>query len=139
VAAPNIKGGIVEYFSPASHITMTVGATAVVGGNVVKLSGNRTVIPTVAAADLPCGVALHDAAVGEKVTVALRGVFPLKAIGAIAAGDLVGPSTTSGSVATQAAAGGTYVQAEANLWRSNVGQALEAIATTATGRVALRL
>lgn len=137
MADPNLKGGIVEYQSPGDNLSMTVGATAVVGGDVVKLSANRTVIPA-GANDIPLGVALHDAAIGAVVAVATEGVWPLKAAGAIAAGDLVGTAANA-DVATIAAAGGAYVQAEANEYRTVVGIALEAIADTAVGRVKLKL
>jgi Uncharacterized conserved protein (DUF2190) len=137
MAAPNLKGGIVEYFSPGDNLTMTVGTGGVVGGNVVSLSANRTVVKA-GANDIPLGVALHDAAAGEIVTVAVEGVWPCKASGAIGFGDIVGTGA-AGTVATVAAAGGTYAQAEANEGRTIVGIALESIADTAVGRVKLRL
>jgi hypothetical protein len=136
-AAPNLKGGIVEYKSPGDKDTYTAGGT-IVGGNVVKLSANRTVV-VATANDIPCGVALHDAATGEAVTVAHEGTWPLKAAGAIAFGDLVGTGTVAGTVTTIAAAGGTYAQAEANEWRTLVGIAEESIADTAIGRIKLKL
>ena len=129
MADPSIKGGIVEYQSPADKITCTVGATAVVGGQVVTLSGNRTVIPATAASR-PFGVAMHDAAIGAPVTVMLEGVAPLKAAGAIAAGDLVEVSATAGSVQSDNATAALGLM---------VGIALEAIADLAVGRVLLRL
>jgi predicted RecA/RadA family phage recombinase len=130
-AAPNVKGGIVEYAHPGDKLTFTVGATPVVGGNVVKLSGNRLVIPTTAVTDRPVGVALHDAAVGETVTVATEGVWPLKAAGAVAAGDNLTPGAVSGTVSPDNA---TPTEA-----MSRVGIALEAIADTAVGRVMVKL
>lgn len=131
MAAPNVKGGIVEYVSPGDNLTMTVGATAVLGGQLVKLSGNRLVIPTVAVTDRPVGVALHDAGIGETVTVATEGVWPLKAAGAIAAGDHLTPGAVAGTVSVD-----NTTPTEA---MSAVGHALEAIADTAIGRVKLRL
>lgn len=130
MADPNLKGGIVEYQHPADKITMTVGATAVLGGQLVKLSGNRTVIPTAAVTDRPVGVALHDAAIGAKVTIATEGVFPLKAAGAVAAGDTLTPGAVAGTVSTDI----TTIDA-----MCLVGIALEAISDTAVGRVKLRL
>lgn len=130
MADPNVKGGVVEYVSPGDNLTMTVGATAVLGGQLVKLSGNRTVIPTAAVTDRPVGVALHDAAIGAQVTVACEGVWPLKAAGAIAAGDTLTPGAVAGTVSTDV----TTIDA-----MSLVGIALEAIADTAVGRVKLRL
>jgi hypothetical protein len=129
MADPNVKGGIVEYISPADKITCTVGATPVVGGQVVTLSANRTVIPATAASR-PLGVAMHDGAVGATVTVMLEGVAPLKAAGAIAAGDLVEVSATAGSVQADNATPALGLI---------VGIALEAISDLAVGRVLLRL
>lgn len=131
MAAPNLKGGIVEYFAPGDNITCTVGATAVTGGQVVKLSGNRTVVPTTAVTDRPIGVALHDAAIGETVSIATEGVWPLKAAGAIAAGDNLTPGAVAGTVSVD-----NTTPTEA---MSRVGIALEAIADTAVGRVMVKL
>jgi predicted RecA/RadA family phage recombinase len=128
MAAPNLKGGIVEYSSPSGKLTMTVGAGGVVGGNIVALSANRTVVKA-GVADHPIGVALHDAAAGEIVTIATQGVWPCKASGAVGFGDtlVVG---AAGTVLTDNSA------PDAALF---VGVALESIADTASGRVKLRL
>ena len=128
MAAPNLKGGIVEFFAPGDHLTMTAGG-AISGGNIVRLSGNRTVVAATAA-DRPVGIALHDAASGEKVVVATEGVWPAKAAGAITAGDVVEVSATAGSVQADNASSTIYLM---------VGIALESIADLATGRVKLRL
>lgn len=130
------QGGIVEYAAPGDHITVTAGAT-IVGGQMVKLSANRTVIPTAATAEARVlGVALYNAASGDtNVTVATDGVWPLTASGAIAAGDdLVGAA--AGAVAALAAAAGA-VAADINNARNVVGMALEAITNTNTGRCKL--
>jgi len=121
-----IAGGIVEYFSPGDRITCT-SSGSVTGGNVVKLVGNRIVSPAVAA-DAKFGVALHNAATGEIVTVACVGVWPLKASTTITAGSLV-VTTASGQVAP-----GTSASTPDIL----VGQALETINSGATGPVRLR-
>lgn len=76
----------------------------------------------------------------SEVAVASTGVFKLTATGAIAFGDLVVPAA-NGTVSTLAAAGGAYVQAEANAARAIVGQCVEpaGIAGGATGRIRLKL
>jgi hypothetical protein len=51
-------------------ITLTAGA-AITARQLVKVSADDTVIPTSAAADLPVGVAAHDAGTGQRVTVIL--------------------------------------------------------------------
>lgn len=126
------SGGIVEYFAPGDRITCTVDdAGGVVGGEVVTLTTTAgRQIKTCGATDHPLGVALHTAANDGIVTVATEGVWPLKATGAVAAGDIVVTSTTG----TVAALAGT-TEAPYLI----VGIALEAITDTATGPVKLRL
>lgn len=121
-----IQGGIVEYFSPGDRITCT-SSGSVTGGNVVKLVGNR-IVSAAGAADAKFGVALHNAATGEIVTVACVGVWPLKASTTITAGALV-ITTASGQVAP-----GTSASTPDIL----VGQALEGINSGASGPVRLR-
>lgn len=125
----SISGGIVEYASPGDHLTFTAGGT-ITGGQMVKLSANRTVIATAGAAETSViGVALYNAANGDtNLTVATDGVWPLTASGAIAAGDNL-TGAAAGAVVTNNAA--TAV--------SMVGKALEAISSTATGRCKLML
>ena len=84
------RGGIVEFFSPGDHITVTAGGT-ITGGQIVAYSANRTVVTAGAASMLVAGVALHDAVSGEKLTIATDGVWPLKATGAISFGDRSSP------------------------------------------------
>jgi len=69
--------------------SFTVGATAVVGGQVVALSAADTVIPAGAASTAAVGVAGHDAAIGTPVTVwPLPGVtHEVTASAAVAVGD----------------------------------------------------
>lgn len=69
--------------------TYTVGATAVVGGQVVELSTAELVIPAAAAGPDAVGVAAHDAAIGALVTVwPLPGVtHEVTASAAVAVGD----------------------------------------------------
>ena len=123
------RGGIVEYFSPGDHLTVTAGG-AITGGQVVMLSANRTVVVATTGTFLALGVALHDAASGEKLTVATDGVWPIKAAGAITFGQRL----IVGAVAGTVAAAGATPDA-----RTVVGYALESISDTATGRVKLTL
>jgi hypothetical protein len=98
-----------------------------VAGNLLEVTGDRTVGPAGAASTKVIGVAANDAASGAPVRVWRRPgiVHRLVAQGAIAAGALVKSGTVAGSVATIGA--GTFDQ--------KVGRALEAIADTATGLV----
>lgn len=90
-------------FKPGTDITLTVGATAVVAGNLVKVSAAKTVIPTTAAGTDWLGVATMDGAIGAKVGVTSGGVQELVASAAIAAGAMVIPAA-AGKVATGGAA-----------------------------------
>lgn len=125
----------VEHFKPGEILTYTVGATAIsnapVSGvtpaQVVEASADRTVIPAGATSMIVVGVALHDAAIGAKVSVASCGVWPLKAAGTI----------TAGARLISAAAGTVVVAGAAPDARSVIGIALEAIASGAVGRVKL--
>jgi hypothetical protein len=129
MAAPNVKGGVVEYFAPGDRWTATVDeVNGVVGGEVVALTGNRTV-KTCTATDRPVGVAMHDAADDATVTVISEGIVPLKAAGAIAAGDIVVAAAAGAVAADNTAPDAQFI----------VGVALEAIADTAVGRVKLRV
>jgi predicted RecA/RadA family phage recombinase len=126
-----IAGGIVEFLKPGDDLTFTVEAgQSVVGGRLVENSGNMECQPAGANSVKVVGVAAHNAAAGEKVTVFRVGVFYLTASGAINAGDLVEAGAAGVAVAHVAAAT-EYGQV--------VGIALEAISDGATGRVALRL
>lgn len=86
-------------FKPGQAVTFKASA-AVTGGREVVVTGNRTVGPAGADA-LAIGTAGFDAAIGEDVTVFLRGngVHELVAAGAIAAGAKV-ITATGGKVAT---------------------------------------
>lgn len=85
-------GDVSPIYQPGIAAPFTVGATAVVGGNVVSLSAaggaqsNGSVIPTPAASALIMGVATSDAAVGTRVTVIRGGIHELVASAAIAFG-----------------------------------------------------
>ncbi len=86
-------------FKPGQAVTFKASA-AVTGGRQVVVTGNRTVGPAGDDA-VAIGTAGFDAAIGEDVTVFLRGngVHPLVAAGAIAAGAKV-ITATGGKVAT---------------------------------------
>lgn len=107
----------VPIFKPGQDITQTVGATAVVAGNLVALSAANTVIPTTAATAAWLGVATTDGAIGAKVGVSSGGVQELVASAAIAVGAMVIPAA-AGKIATVGA--GTFGQ--------NVGIAMTAAA-----------
>jgi len=102
------------YSGGVEPLTLTTSA-AVVGGNVLLVSGNGTVAATAGASAVAIGVAAHDAASGARVTV-----WPLDnvihelpvATGTVTAADGV-TSSTSGGVTTAvvgtAAAAGTLI------------------------------
>ena len=102
------------YTGGVKPFTATTSA-AVVGGNVLLVSGAGTVAPTAGASAVAIGVAAHDAASGARVTV-----WPLAnvmhelpvATGTVTAADGV-TSSTSGGVTTAvvgtAAAAGTLI------------------------------
>lgn len=105
----------VPIFKPGDDITQTVGATAVVAGNLLMLSAANTVIPTTGATSAWLGVATMDGAVGSKVGVTSGGVQELVASAAIAVGAMV-IAAAAGKIATVGA--GTFGQ--------NVGIAMTA-------------
>jgi hypothetical protein len=107
----------IPIFKPGTEITQTVGATAVVGGNLVMLSAANTVIPTTGATNAVLGVAVTDQAVGGKVGVTSGGVQELVANGAVAVGADVG-----------AAAGGKCTTIAAQTAFQRVGTAMTAAA-----------
>lgn len=106
-------------FFEADTLTRTTSG-AVVGGQLLYVSGDNTVAKTTAATPAWLGVAAFDAASGAEVTVYTEGVHELGATGAIAAGANV-VAATNGTVA-DIAAGTTYNQV--------VGVALSAAASS---------
>ena len=73
-------------FKPGQAVTFSASA-AITGGQVVEVSGNRTVAPAGAASAKAIGTAGHDAAGGGKVVVHLAGpVDTAKAAAAVLAG-----------------------------------------------------
>jgi hypothetical protein len=127
-----VSGGIVEFglSSPRTYTaTATITADPTNGGQLVELTGNRTIGPAGAASTKTVGVALQSCASGDVIAVATRGVWPMKASGAIAAGDTL-VAAAAGAVST---AGATPDA------RTVIGRAEEAISSGAVGRVRLIL
>lgn len=107
-------------FKPGAAVTYSVSAD-VTAGQVVELTGDRTVAPAAADSARVVGVAAFDAKVGDHVTVEDGGVQRPYASGAIAAGDLVaaaadgkvaaaGEAVNTLGIALAAAADGDLVQ-----------------------------
>jgi hypothetical protein len=76
-----------------------IASAAIVGGQLLRVSGSGTVAPTSAASADWLGVAGHDANTGDPVTVYSEAVQRLTASGAITAG-----STVEGAASGQLAA-----------------------------------
>lgn len=106
--------------SPVGGVTFTASA-AVTGGQLVEVTGDRTVGPAAAGSLKAIGHAGHDAPAGGRLTVHLNGAGVQEGVasGAIAAGALL-KAAAAGAVAT----GGTGDNV--------VGIALAAAANAAT-------
>lgn len=117
---------VTAVFDDEGPISLTVGATAVVGGQVVEVSADMTVIPAQANSIKVAGVAMQDGAIGALVAIDPRPgvVHRLLANGAIAAGAHLAVGAVAGSVKTIGA--GTFDQ--------KCGLALEAGVDTFTFR-----
>jgi hypothetical protein len=87
-------------FKPGMDITLSAGG-AVVGGQLLVVSGVNTVVPSSATSPVVAGVARQDAASGEKVVVCRGGVQKIVASGAVTAADRVAPAA-AGRCATNA-------------------------------------
>ena len=87
-------------FKPGLAVTFTA-TTVITGGQVVEVTGNRTVgVPTAAASTKAIGTAAQDAAIGDTLTVHLAGpVDTMTSAAAIAAGAAV-EASTAGKVQT---------------------------------------
>lgn len=132
-------GAIVEYAKPGDLLTMTVASgQSVTGGQMVELTGDRTVRAGQADSVVACGVAVYDGSAGDKVAVATDGVWPLVASGSITQGQRL-VCAASGAVKAVPSAGGTYAQAEQTIHLRVVGYALEDAADGATFRAKLTL
>jgi predicted RecA/RadA family phage recombinase len=90
-------------FKPGQAITRTASA-AITGGQVVVVTGSGTVGPSTAITHAFVGVAAHDAAIGQEVTVFKGGIQRPLASAAITAGDIV-VCAAAGRVVTNAAPG----------------------------------
>lgn len=86
-----IRGGQVEKLGDGDSWTATVGAgQAATGGLLLEsMTGDRVVRTAQVGSFLCVGVAMHDAAAANPVTVASEGVWMLTASGAISAGNRV--------------------------------------------------
>jgi hypothetical protein len=126
-------GGVVEVFKSGDPTITMTGSAAITAGQLVEMTGNRTVGPAGAGSVKTVGVALQDydgvAATGAKLPVATGGVFLLKASGAISAGDAL----IAGAAGVVVTAGATPDA------RTVVGFALAAISSGQTGPCILRL
>ncbi|MDI3331415.1 MAG: DUF2190 family protein [Micrococcus sp.] len=87
-------------FKPGEAVTYQASAD-ITGGQLVEVTGDRTIGPAGADSAKSVGVAGFDAATGDNVTVYSGGIQRPVASGAIAAGDRVGPAA-AGRVATAA-------------------------------------
>ena len=85
-------------FKPGQAITLKASG-AITGGRVVAVSGSGTVATAGADAANWVGVAAHDAATNDYLTIYAGGVQTCVASGAITAGDAV-ECAASGAVAT---------------------------------------
>lgn len=136
VTIPSIRGGVVEKYLPGDRYTATVAAgQAATGARLVEgATGDRVCRTAQAGSLVVTGVALHDAAAGEKVTVATEGVWLLRASGAITAGGRVEAAANGEVRALQ-----TVDAAGSKDPAACVGYALAGIANGADGPVKLTL
>ncbi|WP_420179680.1 capsid cement protein [Paenarthrobacter sp. TA1.8] len=114
-------GQHVHLFQPGDPVTFTASAD-VTGGQLVVVTGNRTVGPAGANTVAWVGTAAFDAKAGDKVTVLKGGVQKIVASGAIAAGALV-VAAAAGKVSALAAVT-TPTPADVTNSRAIVGIAL---------------
>lgn len=110
-------------FKPGEAITRTASA-AITGGQLVIVSGSGTVAPSTAASAAWLGVAAHDAAIGDPVTIFKDGVQRPLASAAITAGDIV-VAAAAGRVATNAAPGAGQQVGIALSTQTTAGQPVE--------------
>lgn len=114
-------GQHVHLFQPGDPVTFTASAD-VTGGQLLVVTGNRTVGPAGANAVAWVGTAAFDAKAGDKVTALKGGVQKVVASGAIAAGALV--VAAAGGKVSALAAVTTPTPADVTNSRAIVGTAL---------------
>lgn len=125
--APNFAGGVIEYQYPGDVSTFKA-ASAITGGQLVELTANDFEVQPAGADSAKCvGVALHNAATGEKLSVARVGIYYLTASGAVSGGDQL-ECAAAGAVAANATPTALTI----------VAIAYEDIANGLKGRCALR-
>lgn len=90
-------------FLPGREVTYTASAD-VKGGRVVVITGDETVAHSAGPSKAVVGVAMYDAAAGEKVVVQSLAIHRLIAVGEINPGDEVA-SAADGKVAVLATGG----------------------------------
>ena len=130
---------VVEYSRPGDLLSYTVGATPVVAGNLVELSGSRLVIPAQADSTKVVGIAVFDGATGDMISVmGGAAIVPMvnSAGGTVTAGTKV-VADAAGTFKGVEAYTGTYVAAEMTISQRIIGMAIEDILANATGRVML--
>jgi Uncharacterized conserved protein (DUF2190) len=113
-------------YLPGQRWTSTASAT-ITGGQLLAVSGSDTVGPAGANSIAVVGVAAHDAASGEKLTVFSPKIAVLTASGAITAGAQVVPAA-AGAVSALAAVT-TPTPADVTNSRAIVGVALTTAAS----------
>lgn len=139
VTIGSVRGGVVEKLAPGDRFTATVAAgQAATGGKLVELvpGQDRQVRTAQAGSTRVIGVALHDAAAGEKVTVATEGVWMLYADGNVTAGAVVAASSAGDVAVDTVMDTGTTLSLDP---RAIVGKALADFANDTLGPVRLGL
>ena len=91
-------------YSRLGQVENYVAGGAISKNTLVKFSADDTVVNATGATDLIIGVALNDAASGERVEVQVGGIAEVKAAGAISRGAFVTATTAGEAVALSAAA-----------------------------------
>ncbi len=116
-------------FKPGGSLPYTASA-AITGGQVLVVSGSGTVAPSAGASVAVVGVAGHDAANGDRVTIHRGGVQRSIAAAAVVAGDQL-VSAAAGQVTPVAPVAATVAAADVVATRQIIGLALTAAAAGA--------
>lgn len=82
-----------------------VASGAISAGDAVALTADDTVAALATSNGYPYGIALHDAANGEELTVALRGVWEVKVATGTLAGVYLTGSATAGELRERVTSG----------------------------------